>query len=67
MTQLYTFKVTLNDVSKIFYRTIQITSNTTMARLAYAIIASFDGLSMHLFNMKYNGQRYEIKNSGPRI
>lgn len=60
MTYLYTFKPILNDIPKPFYRTIKISVNLPMARLAYAILTSFDESASHLFNMNYKGKRYEI-------
>ena len=60
MTYLYTFKATLNNISKPFYRTIKISANMPMTRLAYTVLASFDAKASHLFNMNYKGKRYEI-------
>ena len=41
------------------WREIEITDRRTVADLAYAILASFESLAYHLFNIKYKNRVYE--------
>ena len=41
-------------------RDIEITYVSSVAKLGYAILASFESTASHLFNITYNGKRYEI-------
>ncbi len=51
--QAYTFKVTYQGCENKIWRTIDIPSDNTIARLGYSILATFDTLAYHLFEMTY--------------
>lgn len=60
MADVYTFRVKLSKLEKYIWRDIEITSVATVAKLGYTIIAAFEGIGSHLFNIEYNKKRYEI-------
>lgn len=60
MADVYKLKVKLNELETIIWRDIEITSVSSVAKLGYAILASFESTASHLFNITYNGKRYEI-------
>lgn len=43
------------------WRDIEITSVSSVAKLCYAILASFESDASHLFSLKYDEERYEIQ------
>lgn len=61
MAEVYKFKVTLSDLEDKIWRDIEITSVSSVAKLAYSVLAGFEGTASHLFNIRYNGKRYEIE------
>lgn len=60
MTNVLEFHIELVGLEKNFWRDIQISDNTTVAKLGYTIMASFEGQASHLFNIKYKERRYEL-------
>lgn len=60
MANVYKFKVRLNELEDIIWRDIEITSVSSIAKLGYTILAAFGGTGSHLFNIQFNGNRYEI-------
>lgn len=60
MANVYKFKVKLKELETIIWRDIEITSVSSVAKLGYAILAAFESTASHLFNIRYNGKRYEI-------
>lgn len=60
MADVYKFKVRLKELETIIWRDIEITSVSSVAKLGYAILAAFESTASHLFNISYNGKRYEI-------
>ena len=60
MANVLEFHVELVGLEKIFWRDIQISDNSTIAKLGYVVMASFHGQACHLFNIKYEGKRYEL-------
>lgn len=42
------------------WREIEITSVTSVAKLGYAVLAAFESTASHLFNIRFDGKRYEI-------
>lgn len=60
MTQIYTFHIELEGFEKVMWRNMEVSGNYTVAQLGYANMASYDGKACHLFNIKYDGKRYEI-------
>lgn len=62
MTLIYKFRVKLTGLERYIWRDIEITSVSSIAKLGYAIIASFSGNGDHLFCIKINGKLYEFTN-----
>lgn len=60
MTRVYTFKIVYIGCENKIWRDIQISSNSTMAVLGYAVLSSFSTCAYHLFMMTYNGTNYEL-------
>lgn len=57
-TQIYTFKITYADCDNRIWRTAAISSNYTLAELGYMVLATFDTMAYHLFEMKYKDTKY---------
>lgn len=62
--QVYRFKMEYVGFEDKINRVVDISSNSSMAKLGYALLAAFDTFAYHLFFMKYKGQRYEIRFEG---
>ena len=60
MAEVYKFKVKLRELEEYIWRDIEITSVSTVAKLGYAILASFEAEGSHLFCMKFGDERCEI-------
>lgn len=60
MADVYKFKVVLRDVSNQIWRDIEITSVSSVAKLGYTVLSAFETTASHLFNIRFNGVRYEI-------
>ena len=60
MADVYKFKVTIKEVPDKIWRDIEISSLSSVAKLGYTILATFEAAASHLFNIKFNGKRYEI-------
>ena len=60
MADVYKFRVNLCDFEDIIWRDIEITSISSVAKLGYSVLASFESLANHLFNIRYNDDLYEI-------
>jgi hypothetical protein len=56
--QIYTFKITYADCDNKIWRIAAVSSNYTLANLGYMILASFDTMAYHLFEMKFKGTTY---------
>ena len=59
MTKVLTFKVEINGLEDKIWRIIEITDRRTVADLAYVILASFDSLAYHLYDIKYKDKIYD--------
>ena len=59
MTKVLTFEVGINGLENKIWRKIEITDRRTIADLAYTILASFDSLAYHLYNIKYKDRVYD--------
>lgn len=57
-TQIYTFKITYANCDNKIWRTAAVSSNYTLAKLGYLILASFDTAAYHLFDIKYKDATY---------
>lgn len=59
-TQIYTFKITYADCDNRIWRIAAVSSNYTLARLGYLVLASFDTMAYHQFEMKYQDTVYSM-------
>ena len=59
MTNVLSFKVEVEGLENKIWRKIEITDTRTVAELAYTILASFDSLAYHLYNISQNYIRYD--------
>lgn len=57
-TQLYSFKITYTGCDDKIWRTAAVSSNYTLAQLGYLVLATFDTMAYHLFEMKYKDTTY---------
>lgn len=57
-TQIYIFKITYANCDKKIWRTVAVSSNYTLAQLGYTVLATFDTMAYHLFEMKYKDTTY---------
>ena len=57
MTKILTFKVGIEGLEDKIWRKIAIADRRTVADLAYTILATFDSLAYHLYEINYNGKR----------
>ena len=60
MADVYKFKVRLCEMENVMWRDIEITSVSSIAKLGYAVLAAFESTASHLFNIRFDGKRYEI-------
>lgn len=60
MADVYKFKIRLCELENIIWREIEITSVSSVAKLGYAVLAAFESTASHLFNIRFDGKRYEI-------
>lgn len=60
MARVYTFKIVYIGCENKIWLDIQISSNSTMAVLGYAVLSSFSTCAYHLFMMTYKGTNYEL-------
>lgn len=56
--QVYTFKITYADCDNRIWRIAAVSSNYTLAELGYMVLATFDTMAYHLFEMKFKGTTY---------
>lgn len=60
MADVYKFKVGLCELENDMWRDIEITSVSSVAKLGYAVLAAFESTASRLFNIRFDGKRYEI-------
>jgi len=58
--QVYKFKIEYDEYGKLLNRTVEVSSNYSLANLAYLVIDIFDTLAYHLFMLKYKEIKYEL-------
>lgn len=58
MAKVMTFRVGIEGVEDKIWRVIEITDRRTVADLAYTILATFDSLAYHLYDIKYKDNVY---------
>lgn len=59
MAKVLTFKVGIEGLEDKIWRKIEITDRRTVADLAYTILATFDSLAYHLYNIKYKNYIFD--------
>ena len=59
MDKVLTFKVGIEGLEDKIWRCIEITDRRTVADLAYTILATFDSLAYHLYDIKHGNDRYD--------
>lgn len=57
-TQLYSFKITYAECDSKIWRIAAVSSNYSLAQLGYLVLATFDTMACHLFELKYKDVRY---------
>lgn len=57
-TQLYSFQITYTGCRDKIWRIAAVSSNYTLAQLGYLVLATFDTMAYHLFEMKYKDATY---------
>lgn len=56
--QLYSFKITYTGCDNKIWRIATVSSNYTLAQLGYLVLATFDTMAYHLFEMNYKDTTY---------
>lgn len=59
MTKVLTFMIEIEGLENKIWRKIEITDRRTIADLAYTILATFDSLACHLYDIKYKDKIYD--------
>lgn len=59
MAKVLTFKVGIEGLEDKIWRKIEITDRRTVADLAYTILATFDSLAYHLYDITYKDKIYD--------
>ena len=59
MDKVLKFKVGIEGLEDKIWREIEITDRRTVADLAYTILATFDSLTYHLYNIKYKDYTFD--------
>lgn len=60
MTNVHTLKIKYIGCEDKIWRMAQISSNAYLCDLGYMILATFDTMAYHLFNISYKGVTYEL-------
>lgn len=67
MTYVYHFKIIYEGCENKIWREIQISSNSYLCQLGYTVLATFDTLAYHLFEISCNGKRYVLPSEDERV
>lgn len=67
MTNVYTLKIKYVGCEDKIWREAQISSNAQLCDLGYMILATFDTMAYHLFNITYKGVTYELPSDEEEI
>lgn len=59
MTKVLIFKVEIEKLEDKIWRKIEITDRRTVADLAYTILATFESMAYHLYNINYKNKVYD--------
>lgn len=57
-TQIYSFRISYTGCNDKIWRIAAVSSNYTLAQLGYLVLATFDTMAYHLFEMKYKDTTY---------
>ena len=55
-----TFHIAYEGFEDKIYRVAEVSNNYTVAQLGYLVLATFDTLAYHAFNLEYNGLQFEL-------
>lgn len=61
-TKVYTFHITYEGLEEKIWRKVEVSSNYRLDQLGYTVLAAFDTLAYHLFELYYDDDRFEIPN-----
>lgn len=67
MVNVYTLKIKYVGCGDKIWREAQISSNAHLCDLGYMILATFDTMAYHLFNITYKGITYELPSDEEEI
>lgn len=67
MSDVYTLKIKYIGCDDKLWREVQISSNAHLCDLGYMILATFDTMAYHLFNITYKGITYELPSDEEEI
>lgn len=56
--KIYTLKISVKDLPEC-YRIVKMSDTSTVAKIAYVILASFNTAMYHLYNIKYKNKVYD--------
>ena len=59
MDEVLIFKIGIDGLDNKIWREIEIPSRRTVADLAYTILASFNSLAYHLYNIEYKNYLFD--------
>ena len=59
MIDVLRFKVRLCELKNVMWRDIEITFISSVAKMRYAVFAAFESTASHLFNIRFDWNRYE--------
>jgi len=57
MNKIYTLKITMKYLPKL-YRIVEMTETSSVAKIAYTVLSSFNTAMYHLYDIKYKGGTY---------
>ena len=61
-TKVYTFHITYEGLEEKIWRKVEVSSNYRLDQLGYLVLAAFDTMAYHLFELYYDDGRFEIPN-----
>lgn len=59
--QIYTFKIVYENCDNWIWRSAEVSSNYTLVQLGYLVLATFDTLAYHLFEINFRNERYALQ------
>ena len=61
-TKVYTFHITYEGLEEKLWRKVEVSFNYRLDQLGYMVLAAFDTMAYHLFELYYDDDRFEIPN-----